>query len=325
MKQLKKILKWTGIILLVLILGLVTYILTSWDKTFDGPIPDIKASTDSAVIARGEYLVYGPMHCAECHTDKEGYLQAVKGVKVPLSGGYEFKLPFGTVTSKNITNDKETGIGRYTDGEIARTIRELIKPDGHTMIPFMSFQNMSEDDLIAIISYLRTTEPVKKEIPENTWNFAGKAVLTFFIKPVGPKATPPKAVQPSESAAYGEYLATAISNCNGCHTPFSMKTGKPIGPVFSGGNEFESATLEPGVFMMSPNLTPDPETGRITDWSEETFVKRFREGKLYNESAMPWGPYLSFTDSDLKAIYAYLKTLPPVKNETVAGVIRKES
>lgn len=324
MKLLKKILKWTGIILLLLIIGLVIYILTSWDKTFDAPYPDIKASTDSAMIARGEYLVYGPMHCAECHTDVEGYKRAIMGEKVPLTGGNEFKLPFGVVTSKNITNDKETGIGRYTDGEIARTIRELIKPDGHTMIPFMSYQNMSDDDLTAIISYLRTTEPVKKVVPDNTWTFAGKAVLAFFIKPVGPKATPPKSVQPAATAAYGEYLATAISNCNGCHTPFSMKTGKQTGPDFSGGNEFESATLEPDVFMMSPNLTPDPETGRISSWSEETFIQRFREGKLFPESAMPWGPYKNFTDTDLKAIYAYLKTLPPVKHETVTGVIRKE-
>jgi mono/diheme cytochrome c family protein len=323
MKTLKKILKWTGIIVLLLVIGIVTYVLTSWNKTYDAPYPDIKASADSAIIARGEYLVFGPMHCSECHVDIEGYKKAVMGERVPLSGGYEFKLPFGTVTTKNITNDKETGVGRYTDAEIARSIRELVKPDGHTMLPFMSFQNMSDDDLTAVISYLRTTEPVKKEIPENTWNFAGKAVLTFFIKPMGPDGTPPKSVQPDESVAYGEYLATAISNCNGCHTPFDMKTGKIIGPIFSGGNEFESATLEPGVFMMAPNLTPDPETGRIAGWSEETFIKRFREGKLFPESAMPWGPYKSFTDGDLKAIYAYLMSLPPTKNETVAGVIRK--
>ncbi|MBC8047900.1 MAG: cytochrome c, partial [Fimbriimonadaceae bacterium] len=185
MKTLLKILKWTGIIVLVLIIGLLIYVLTSWNKTFDAPYPDIKASADSTIIARGEYLVFGPSHCAECHTDMEGYKRAVLGERVPLSGGYAFKLPFGTVYSKNITNDKETGIGGYTDAEIARSIRELVKPDGHTMMPFMNYQNMSEEDLTAIISYLRTTEPVKKVVQENTWNLMGKAVLTFFIKPKG--------------------------------------------------------------------------------------------------------------------------------------------
>ncbi|MBC8047023.1 MAG: c-type cytochrome, partial [Fimbriimonadaceae bacterium] len=206
---------------------------------------------------------------------------------------------------------------------IARSIRELVKPDGHTMIPFMNYQNMSEEDLTAIISYLRTTEPVKKVVQENTWNLMGKAVLTFFIKPKGPEGTPPNKVIPDTTIAYGKYLATATANCNGCHTPFSMKTGLPTGPEFSGGNEFESATLEEGVFMITPNLTPDPETGRISGWTKDEFVKRFHDGKLFPESAMPWGPYKNFSDNDLKAIYAYLMSLPAVKNETVAGVIRK--
>jgi len=323
MRILLKILKWTGIVILVLIVGLLIIILTTWNKTYDAPLPDIKASTDSAVIARGEYLVFGPAHCGECHVDLEGYKRAVKGERVALSGGYEFKLPFGKVYSKNITNDMETGIGRYSDGEIARTIRYGVKPDGHAMIPFMNYQEMSDDDLEAVISYLRTTTPVKKEIPANSWNLMGKGVMTFFIKPVGPVNTPAKVVLPDTTASYGEYLTTAISNCKVCHTELDFRTGQSIGEPFAGGNKFESSTLEPGVFMMSPNLTPDKETGRISSWTEEVFIKRFREGKLYEESPMPWGPYMNFSDADLKAIYAYLHTLPAVKNETITGVIRE--
>lgn len=310
--------------ILVLIIGLLAVVLTTWDKTYDAPMPDIKASTDSAVIARGEYLVFGPGHCNECHTDLEGYKKAVVGEKVPLSGGFPFKLPFGTVYSKNITNDKETGIGRYTDGEIARTIRYGVKPDGHTMIPFMRYQGMSDEDLTAVISYLRTTEPVNKVIPDNEWNLMGKAVLAFFIKPEGPATPPPAKVIPDTTAAYGKYLTTDISNCANCHTPLDMKTGKPIGEPFSGGNIFESATLEPGVSLMSPNLTPDPETGRITKWTRQEFIERFGEGKKLPESAMPWGPYKNFSENDLKAIHAYLTSLPPVKHETITGVIREE-
>lgn len=323
MKTLLKILKWTGIVILVIIVGLLIVVLTTWNKTYDAPMPDVKASTDSLVIARGEYLVFGPGHCGECHTDLEGYKKVVLGEQMPLSGGYEFKLPFGAIYTKNITNDKETGIGRYTDGEIARTIRYGVKPDGHTLIPFMNYQLMSDEDLTAVISYLRTTAPVKKEIPENHWNILGKAVLAFVLKPTGPSETPAKSITADTSAAYGKYLTNAISNCNGCHTPVDFRTGKPIGEPFSGGNKLESATLEPGVFMMTPNLTPDPETGRITNWTQADFIQRFSEGKLAPESAMPWGPYKNFSESDLKAIYAYLKSLPPVKHETVTGVIRE--
>lgn len=323
MKILLKILKWVGISLLILIIGVLIYVLTSWNKTYDQAYPDIKASTDSTLLARGEYLVYGPAHCAECHTDIEGYKLAIKGEKTELYGGYEFKLPFGSVYSRNLTSDKETGIGNYTDGELGRAVRYSIKKDGHLMIPFMNYQNMSDEDLTAVISYLRTLAPVKKEIPEPKWNLMGKAVLTFFLKPVGPNGVPPKSVSADTTIAYGKYLATAISNCNGCHTPVDFRTGKVIGPEFSGGNKMESATMETGVFMMTPNLTPDPETGIIYNWTQADFIKRFRDGKLYPESIMPWGPFKNFSDNDLKAIYAYLKSLPPTKHEIVSGVIRE--
>ncbi len=316
-------LKWAGILLLALISGTVIYVLLMWDNTYDAPLPAIKADTDSTVIARGEYLVYGPMHCGECHTDSAGYAATIRGARVPLSGGFRFHLPFGDVYSKNITNDPTNGVGRYTDGEIARVIRHGVKPDGKTLIPFMNFQGMSDEDLTAVISYLRTTEPMEKAVPENEWNFFGKFVLTFILKPKGPTGTPVRSITPDTTAAYGEYLANNIANCRSCHTPLDMRTGKEIGEPFSGGNKMESATLEQNRFVYSQNLTPDAETGKIYGWSQADFIKRFREGKLIPESPMPWGPFMHFTDNDLKALYNYLQTLPPVHNQVSKEVLRE--
>lgn len=218
MKIVLKILKWLGIVIGLVLVILVITVYAKWQQKFDAPYPDIHASTDSAVIAHGQYLVYGPAHCAECHMEKKNFDKFKAGEKTELSGGFDFVLPFGTAYSRNITSDKETGIGKFSDAEIARVIRQQVKPDGRLMLPFMEFQNMSDEDLTAIISYLRTVPPVKKEIPENSWNFLGKAVLAFLIKPKGPDGVPPKSVHPEVSAEYGKYLANDISNCKSCHT-----------------------------------------------------------------------------------------------------------
>jgi len=106
MKTLLRILKWLGIIIGSLLLVLVIVVYATWKKKFDAPYPDIHASADSAVIAHGEYLVYGPAHCAECHMSKDDFDKFKAGEKTPLSGGFEFILPLGKVYSYNITSDK---------------------------------------------------------------------------------------------------------------------------------------------------------------------------------------------------------------------------
>ena len=323
MKTLLRILKWVGIVLLVIIVGLLVAIFSLQHRKFDAPYPDIHASTDSAVIAHGKYLVFGPAHCAECHVSEEDYKEVVKGIDKPLSGGFDFELPLGDVYSKNITPDKETGIGNFSDGEIARTLRYGVKKDGTALIPFMNFFNMSDEDLTAVISYLRTMEPVQKQVPETHFNLMGKAVMAFMIKPPKEPASFSKSVTPDTTADYGKYLANTISNCVGCHTSTDMRTGKQIGEPFAGGMKMESATGEKNIFCMTPNLTPDPETGRISKWTQQEFIDRFREGKKIDQSVMPWGPFKNYSDGDLKAIYNYLKSLPPVKNDTGPAVIKE--
>jgi hypothetical protein len=104
----------------------------------------------------------------------------------PLTGGREFDLPFGKVFTRNITSDATTGIGRYTDAEIARVLRHSVKADGEMVLPFMPFQNMSDEDLTAVISYLRSTKPVRSEVPEHKWNLMGNVIKAFLLKPAGP-------------------------------------------------------------------------------------------------------------------------------------------
>ena len=136
-----------------------------------------------------------------------------------------------------------------------------------------------------------------------------------MVKPVGPDGDVAKSVKPDTTADYGKYLAHYITNCRGCHTNRSLMTGAYIGPEFAGGLKFESST-EKGAYTVTPNLTPDKETGRITGWSQEQFINRFRQKKIIAASDMPWDQFRTMKDDDLKAIYKYLVSLKPVKNVT---------
>jgi mono/diheme cytochrome c family protein len=318
-----KILKWTGIVLAVLIVGLVITVSLRQNLKFDAPYPDIKASTDSAVIARGQYLVYGMAHCADCHADPANAERVAKGEIVPLVGGKVFDIPPGKFYSKNITSDKETGIGKYTDGQIARILRYGVAPDGGAVLPFMPFHNVSDEDLTAIISYLRTMPPVKHPNHEHEVNMLGRVVKAFLLKPTGPDGEVPKHVEIAPTVEYGKYLANNVANCKGCHTDRDLKTGKFIGPEFAGGLKFENEV--PGYAIVTPNITADPKTGRIANWSEDFFIQRFRMGKVIPQSIMPWGPFSHMKDDELKAIYRYLKSVQTVERDNGPSIIKLEN
>jgi len=304
MKRFRKILEWTGIILLVLIVGLVTAVYSRQNLKFTAPYPEIKTSTDSAVIARGRHLVYSSAHCINCHSTHNADSLVAAGLEVPLSGGVLFNLDLGKIYSKNITSDKETGIGKYNDGEIARALRYGVHPDGGPVYDFMPFHNMCDDDLTAVISYLRTQSPVQNVVPENELNFVGKTVRAFLVVPVGPDGEPAKSVKQDTTAEYGKYLTLYVAECNGCHTKRDL-AGKFIGEPFAGGNDIDG--------YLAPNLTPD-STARIFGWTKEIFIRRFRAGKLIPDSPMPWNSFRNMTDDELTAIYHYLRSTNPVKN-----------
>lgn len=303
MRRFKKILKWTGFILLFLILGITLTVMGRQNIKYDRPYPTITASADSSVIIRGKHLVFGAAHCADCHSKTNADSLLKLGQDVPLTGGMVFDLPVGKIYAKNITPDKETGIGNYTDAEIARALRYGVHPDGRVVFDFMPFHNMTDEDMTAVISFLRAQKPMKNKVPDHDLNVLGKAVKAFMIKPVGPDGEVAKQISPDSSAAYGKYLANNVANCSGCHTVRDL-SGTFTGEPFAGGNEIEG--------FITPNITPD-STSRIFGWSQQNFIDRFRMGKLQPKSPMPWQSFGRMTDEELKAIYSYLRTVKPVK------------
>ncbi len=316
----KLVLKIVGGLLVLLVVAGVGYnaMLTSqFEKNVqpNAPLPNITASKDEEVIKRGEYLVNVVAHCSVCH--QEGKLEDRKiGFKSDFSGGYTWDIPmFGKFYSRNITQDPETGLGKWSDGEIARAIRHSVGRDGK-FLGFMSFAtgSFSDEDLTAIISYLRTIPPVKKVIPPEEYRLFVKLLFKDW-KPrelVAPAYVPPGG---GVSVERGRYLAEGPAVCSGCHTPLDMMTMQTTGPKFSGAAEAEPDHLDEQYEIIPPNLTPDKETGHITTWDEEQFVARFKAGPVFKGSKMPWENFAGLTDDDVRSIYRFLKSLPPAKHE----------
>ncbi len=322
MKSIGKILLLVLGFILVAVIALVAFVHLTYDRTFDVEYPSVQISTDSAVLAHGEYLVYGPAHCATCHISLDQFEAVERGEKVPLKGGFTIKMPLGDLICPNITSDPATGIGNRSNEEIARTMRYNITHDGKAMLPLMPFSNMSEYDLNAIISYLRTLEPTVNEVERTKYSFLGRVIKRFMLEPSQPNPNIPKTTDKSNPVVYGEYLANSVANCYGCHTELDEKKGIYIGEPFAGGMVFPSE-FNPNRTYISPNLTPDAETGIIYGWSEEQFVSRMRNGRVHQDSPMPWGPFSRMTDEDLKSIYAYLTQIKAVNNKIEKIVIDK--
>lgn len=320
--MLKRILLRTAVALGVVVVAAVILVELRWKRTFDDPLPNLRASTDTAVIARGRYLIYGPAHCAYCHNTAETGAALDRGEQPPLSGGMVFKLPVGTFRTPNLTPDSATGIGAVSDGQLARMVRYGVRRDGRAAVPFMNFHDMSDADLVAVVSYLRSQPAVSHAVPPHEPNFIGKAVLAFVIKPIGPKGVPPQESPEGVTVERGAYLVRSVAECADCHTERSMMSGAFTGPRLAGGVAMESDSA--GIEFVPPNLTPEPRTGRIAAWSEDQFVARFRQGRVIPASPMPWNAFARMSDDDLRAIYRYLRTVPPVVHETGPSVRPKQ-
>jgi len=330
MKTLKRVLLWVGATVGVIAVAVVSYVLLTWDRVYDDtPMPALQASTDPAVIEHGKYLVRGPAHCSICHMGSlDEVLRSDAGDELPLRGGLEFPIgPIVVYHTANLTQDRETGIARYTDGQLFRMLRHNVKPDGRaSLAPLMPFANMADDDLVAIVSYLRASEAVHNEVPAAQWKPMGKAIAALLrpaaIQPVvghSPPATAPAAAATIER---GKYLAHNVANCMACHSPLDPATGALTGPAFSGNPAGERSMIDPAVLLRAPNLTPDP-TGALARFADEdAWVGRFRVGRVVRESIMPWGPYTRMTDDDLRAIYRYLHSLAPVASDVGLTVER---
>jgi mono/diheme cytochrome c family protein len=334
--MIKKILLGLLAIIVIVIVGFVAFVQLSWDKTYDIPYPDLAVSTDSAVIARGNYLVNGPAHCVICHVGSfDDMIKADEGHVVSLQGGVAFPMgPIGTMYTANLTPDKETGLGRYTDGQVFRMMRHAVRPNGmSTLSVLMPFWNMADEDLVAVVSYLRSLEPVKNPVPLNEWTFMGKAVRSMAptFEPIKNPTPPARAPEMAPTIERGRYLANYVANCVGCHTNRDIMTFEAIGPEFAGGMEFEpfpelhkALGVDEDLWTRSTNLTPHPKSALARFKTPEEWIARFRQGRVLLHSPMDWGPFSRMTDEDLTAIWLYLNSLEPVDNEILEVNFKKE-
>ncbi|WP_258105657.1 cytochrome c [Marinoscillum sp. MHG1-6] len=334
--MLKKILLGLLALIILLVGGFVIYVQLNWNKTYDIPYPELQVSTDSAVIAKGEYLVKGPAHCAICHVSSfDEMIKADGGEDIPLKGGVRFPLgPLGIISPANLTPDPETGIGRYTDGQLFRMMRHAVKPDGTgTLSLMMPFWNMADEDLVAIVSYLRSCEPIKNVVEPPSYTFVGKMVRATapLFEPVYDPTPPDKAPPMEATIERGEYLARYVANCVGCHTARDPMTFEAIGPEYAGGMEMEPLPelhiklgIDPDLWTRSVNITPHPNSALARFKTLDAWITRFRQGRLILNSPMDWGPFSRMSDEDLEALWLYLHSLDPIENDTGPVVFKKE-
>jgi mono/diheme cytochrome c family protein len=270
--------------------------------------------TDEAadLLARGEYLA-AMTGCKECHTpfDEHG-----PDPSMAYAGGLEVPEPFGTWRSSNITQDEATGIGSWSDDEIIAAIRQGVRPDGERLFPIMpyTFYNaMSDEDVRALVAYLRTIDPIENEVE--------RATDLKLPKPEMPPAQG-EPVPADDPVARGGYLV-AMMHCAVCHSPPGEHGAPDMSRALQGGFHFELPMFGEGV-LYSTNLTPDDETG-IGEYTDEELVNSIRQMRKRDGSLIvgPMALYQSgwyqLTDADASAIVAYLRSLPPVRHEIPAS------
>ena len=238
-----------------------------------------------------------------------------------IVGGVLFDSPPGQFYTRNLTSDAETGLGNVSDKAIARALRFGVGHDGRALLPFMEMQGLADDDLRAVVSYLRTQSAVRNPVPPHHYNLLGKIVrATVVSKPVGPSSTPPAQAPRGASVETGHYLVESVALCWSCHTDRSQMTGALTGPRFGGTTGFKESDDHTRTWS-PPNITSDRETGRLGKMSEDQFVARFRQGRLIPGSPMPWQAFSRMSEEDLRAIYRYLQSVPAVKRDVGPPVV----
>ena len=259
---------------------------------------------------RGKYLVENEAVCLDCHSPHD-WTKHDSPIPPGMEGaGEDFStmkgLP-GHVVAPNLTPDGETGSGTWSDDALARAIREGIGHDGRTLFPMMPYEDyryMPDEDVASVVVYLRSLPPVRNPLPKTEIIFPVKYLMRSAPEPI---LAPIPAPDVSDPVKRGAFLIT-IAGCRDCHTP--MDKGQPIPNMdFSGGQIFEG----PWGRVATSNLTPDPSG--IPYYDEALFLQAIRTGyvkaRILNQ-IMPWRNYGGLTDDDLKAIFAYLKTVKPV-------------
>ncbi len=250
-------------------------------------------------LERGTYLMRSIVACGNCHTP-QGPNGPLPGME--LAGGLKITDDAFTAYTSNLTPDKETGIGNWSDAELIKAIREGKRPDGSTIgppMPFGMYRNMADDDVKAIIAYLRSVKPVSNRIEKSSYSF-----------PLPPAYGPPvetiTAVAPTDKA-YGAYLAGPLGHCMECHsTPGPHGAPDVANALGAGGMQFKG----PWGTSISSNLTPHG----IGSYSDAALRKVITTGVKPDGSRLkpPMGIayYANLRPSDLTALIGYLRSLP---------------
>ncbi len=311
-----------------LILGIPLYLL-GWllyllfRSPSSAPPENIRVDMGPAQLERGAYLFNAVCACGSCHSERDyskfGAPQKGNGIgrgqEMPLNG-----LP-GTITAQNLTNDKETGLGTWTDGEKIRAIREGVDKDGRALYPLMPYQYyrfLSDQDVQAIVAYMNSLPPIRNSLPRTHVSFP----TSMWVKGVPSPVFHVAAADPGGGEAYGDYLVR-IAACESCHTP-----GNGLQPDlarrFSGGSVMDSFFGQ----SVSANITPDTGTG-IGSWVYLQFEQRMRaysrysgnppEGKPADFTLMPWENYAQISDHDLEDMFVYLRGVKAISNQTPGG------
>ncbi len=312
MKKFLKILLFI-VLAVVVILGVSAAVINSQDlPTYEVQNPDYVAKADSAGLVRGKKFVN--MLCAGCHLNPE---------TGRLTGALMEDAPeFGTLYSQNITQDKEYGIGNWTDGEILYLLRTGILPNGRYTPPYMAkLPHMSDEDINNVIAFLRSDDDLvaATNVPDKPCepSFLTKFLCRVAFKPL---PFPEKSIETpdgSDKLALGKYLTINL-DCWTCHSP-SFEELNVLEPektpgYLSGGNQ--SLIDTEGNQVLSLNITPDKETG-LGNWTEEQFVQALKYGVMKGEHALqfPMEPYTELTDEEASAIFTYLQSVPAITNK----------
>jgi mono/diheme cytochrome c family protein len=314
----KKFSAIVGSLLLVAVLG-ITAFFSSLPRSAPPSADPVEVTP--ARLARGEYLFNAVLGCPVCHSERDFSLFGAPPVQ-PFGGGRACAEPGkplpglaesgglpGTICFRNIT-PHATGIGAWSDGEVLRAMREGVDRDGNALFPIMPafiYRNLSDEDARAVLTYVRTLEPVDNPLPETDVNFPVSWLIRLLPEPLeGPVKHPME----SDPVAYGQYLAT-VARCAFCHSPRDSRSRQAIeGFEFAGGVAFQGGEG----LLYSTNLTTHP--AGLDDMSVDEFIALFRretDPGAEELNLMPWTYFGNMTDADLGAIYAYLQTVAAVE------------
>lgn len=302
----RKVVLAIGVVVVLAAAGVPSYFFLAYPR-MRAPL-DVKAPSAPEAIARGKYLV-SSFGCASCHSPVDETRPGDFPTEELKFSGRVFPATLGlpgTVIAPNITPDPETGIGKWTDGEVLRAIREGVSRDGRPLFPFMNYPNyrkLPESDVLSMVAYLRTQKPIRHDPGRTRLNFPVNMLIRTVPEPVtdAPAQLPPPGVDRGK-------LLLAVAMCGECHT--QVKQGKPIeGMQLAGGRRF------PGEFgaVYSANITSHVSAG-IGAYSNDDLLRVFREGRNRAGRAlwvMPWSATRNLSDDDVMSIIAALRQVPP--------------